>query len=119
MKSSILVLFIFKIYTFFYLYIIKNRLYYEFKAYDTPLSLIDLHNCIADQIGKSFRNSLKFVEENYEECDKIYDGGFPSVTKAPLNIEKIKQIRLTNVNTHLISCNSICIYIPNRINIFF
>ncbi len=60
---------------------------------------------------KNAKKALKnFVFERFKKI--VFVGGV-------ITIEKIKQIRLTNVNTHLISCNSICIYILNRINIFF
>jgi hypothetical protein len=51
---------------------------------------MDFFNLIADQIDSSFKHNLSFVEIDEENSEKIFDGGFPSVTKGSLNIEKIK-----------------------------
>ena len=47
---------------------------------------------LADQIDINLKQNISFIEINNENSEKIFDGGFPSVTKGSLNTKKIKEM---------------------------
>jgi hypothetical protein len=58
------------------------------EAFDEPVSIAQFHNLVAGQFEGN-RLRLKFIQSDESDA-RVNDGGFPSVTKGPLNIQKIK-----------------------------